>query len=150
MSTADQDTQVLLIRLAGPLQAWGERGAFNYRETRPEPTKSGVLGLLAAAEGRDRGADILDLVELDFGVRIDRPGSPLRDYHTVSDYRGNALPSAAVNAKGVQRPTSPAKHTHVTHRTYLQDAVFLAAVRGPAALLTTLHHALSHPAYPLA
>ncbi|MEU3190053.1 CRISPR-associated protein Cas5, partial [Streptomyces sp. NPDC006992] len=30
------------------------RSAYNRRETRPEPTKSGVIGLLAAAAGRPR------------------------------------------------------------------------------------------------
>ncbi|WP_351230165.1 type I-E CRISPR-associated protein Cas5/CasD [Streptomyces sp. NPDC002133] len=139
-----------MLRLAGPLQSWGDRSAFNRRETRPEPTKSGIVGLLAAAEGRWRTTPIDDLAGLALGIRIDRPGSLLRDYHTVSDHRGTPLLSAAVNAKGIQKPTSPAKHTHVTQRFYLQDAVFLAAVAGPQELITTLHHALRHPAYPLA
>jgi len=140
----------LLLRLAGPLQSWGDRSAFNRRDTRPEPTKSGIVGLLAAAQGRPRSADLADLASLDLGVRVDCAGSLLRDYHTVSDFRGTPLPAAAVNAKGLQKPTSPAKYTHVTHRYYLQDAVFLAAISGPTALLETLAHALTHPAYALA
>ena len=39
---------VLLLRLAGPMQAWGDASRFTTRQTRTEPTKSGVLGLLAA------------------------------------------------------------------------------------------------------
>ncbi|MFE5326220.1 type I-E CRISPR-associated protein Cas5/CasD [Embleya sp. NPDC056575] len=148
MSTADR--RVLLLRLAGPMQSWGDRSAFNRRETRPEPTKSGIVGLLAAAAGRRREACIADLAGLRLGVRVDQAGSLLRDYHTVSDYRGLPLPQAAVSAKGVQKLTSPAKHTHVTQRFYLQDAVFLAGVEGPGDLITTLAKAVAAPAFPLA
>ncbi|MFJ6618850.1 type I-E CRISPR-associated protein Cas5/CasD [Kitasatospora sp. NPDC091335] len=146
----DEEQAVLVLRLAGPLQSWGDRSAFNRRDSGPQPTKSGVVGLLAAAAGRPREADIADLVGLRLGVRIDQPGTLLRDYHTVSDYRGRPLPQAGVNAKGLQKPTSPAKDTHVTHRYYLQDAVFVAAVQGPAALVTALAEAVRRPAFPLA
>ncbi|OII63377.1 type I-E CRISPR-associated protein Cas5/CasD [Streptomyces sp. CC53] len=143
------DHAVLVLRLAAPLQSWGGPSRYNRRETRPQPTKSGVLGLLAAAEGRTREASITDLVGLRLGVRVDQPGSLLRDYHTASDPRGLPLPSAKVNAKGVQTKTSPAKYTSVTQRFYLQDAVFVAALRGPAPLLERLEHAVRHPCYPL-
>ncbi|MEU1291998.1 type I-E CRISPR-associated protein Cas5/CasD [Streptomyces sp. NPDC005840] len=148
--TTPGTTAVLLLRLAGPLQSWGDRSTFNRRETRPEPTKSGVVGLLAAAAGRPRHAELDDLTALGLGVRIDQPGTVLRDYHTVSDYRGQPLLSAAVTAKGRQKPTSPAKYTHITQRFYLQDAVFLAAVEGPEELIHTLEHAVRHPSFPLA
>ncbi|MFI5755171.1 type I-E CRISPR-associated protein Cas5/CasD [Streptomyces sp. NPDC051569] len=141
---------VLLLRLAGPIQSWGTRSAFNRRETSAEPTKSGVIGLLAAASGLPREAPLDELLPLRLGIRVDQPGTLLRDYHTVSDYRGGPLPQAGVSAKGIQKPTSPAKHTHVTTRYYLQDAVFLAAVTGPYALLTTLDRAVRAPAFPLA
>ncbi|MFI5941552.1 type I-E CRISPR-associated protein Cas5/CasD [Streptomyces uncialis] len=149
--TADTDARaVLLLRLAGPLQSWGSRGAFNRRETSPEPTRSGVIGLLAAAAGYARERPLDELLPLRLGVRVDLPGTLLRDYHTVSDYRGRPLPQAGVNAKGVQKPTSPPKPTHVTTRYYLQDAVFVAGVAGPRALLETLHLAVRGPAFPLA
>lgn len=143
-------TAILLLRLAGPLQSWGAPPDFNRRNTRSEPTKSGVVGLLAAAQGRHRSDPIRDLTDLTMGVRTDQPGSLLRDYHTVSDHRGRPLPSANLTAKGAQKPTSPAKHTHVTQRFYLQDAVFVAALQGPPDLLEALHDAITHPAYPLA
>jgi len=41
----------LLLRLAAPLQAWGADSKFETRKTAREPTKSGVIGLLAAALG---------------------------------------------------------------------------------------------------
>ncbi|MGJ6968823.1 type I-E CRISPR-associated protein Cas5/CasD [Streptosporangium sp. G11] len=140
----------LVLRLGGPLQSWGDRSVFNRRDTRPEPTKSGVLGLLAAAAGRDREEPPGELLELRMGVRVDQPGTLLRDYHTVSNYRGRPLPQAGVSAKGVQKTTSPAKYTHITQRFYLQDAVFLAALQGPAAFVRALADALRRPAFPLA
>lgn len=140
----------LVLRLAGPLQSWGSTSQFNRRETTGEPTKSGVVGLLAAAQGRRRTDPIEDLLHLQLGVRTDRPGSLLRDYHTVSDYRGRPLPSAALSGKGTQKPTSPAKYTHVTQRFYLQDAVFVAALGGPEETLATIEVALRQPAFPLA
>ena len=139
----------LVLRLAGPLQSWGGHSQFNRRDTRAEPTKSGIVGLLAAAQGRRRHDPIEDLLRLSFGVRVDQPGSILRDYHTVSDLRGRPLPSAAVNAKGIQKTTSPQKLTHVTHRYYLQDAVFVAAVSGPRDVLENLRDALRSPEFPL-
>lgn len=140
---------VLVLRLAAPLQSWGGPSRYNRRDTRPEPTKSGVLGLLAAAEGRPREASLTDLLGLRLGVRIDQPGTLLRDYHTVSDHRGLPLPAAKVDAKGTQKKTGPAKYTGVTQRYYLQDAVFTAALRGPASLLEQLDHAVRHPVFPL-
>jgi CRISPR system Cascade subunit CasD len=144
------DDQCLVLRLAGPLQSWGGQSQFNRRDTLGEPTKSGVLGLLAAAQGLRREDPIESLLALRFGVRTDHPGTVLRDYHTVSTLDGSPLPAAQVNAKGVQKRTSPPKGTHVTTRFYLQDAVFVAALSGPQELLTALAAALRRPAYPLA
>ena len=51
----------LLLRLAGPLQAWGAKSRFTVRATELAPTKSGVIGMLAAAVGRTRTAPIQEL-----------------------------------------------------------------------------------------
>lgn len=142
-------TYSLALRLAGPVQSWGGQSQFNRRDTLAEPTKSGIIGLLAAAQGLRRQDPIEPLLGLTLGVRIDQPGSILRDYHTVSTLDGGPLLSAQVNAKGAQKRTSPAKETHVTHRFYLQDAAFVAAVSGPTPLLATLAAALRNPAFPL-
>ncbi|MFF4557722.1 type I-E CRISPR-associated protein Cas5/CasD [Streptomyces sp. NPDC001422] len=74
---------VLLLRLAGPLQSWGLTSRFGRRDTHSRPTKSGVIGLCAAALGLHREEPLGELAEVLFGVRADRPGTPLRDYHTV-------------------------------------------------------------------
>lgn len=149
MTRHNSDARSLVLRLAGPLQSWGGQSQFNRRDTLGEPTKSGITGLLAAAQGRRRQDPIEDLLALRLGVRTDQPGSLLRDYHTVSDYRGRPLLSAALSGKGTQKSTSPAKYTHVTQRFYLQDAVFVVAVSGPLEVLSGLREAIQRPAFPL-
>jgi len=120
---------VLLLRLAGPMQSWGASSRFTRRGTEVAPTKSGVLGLLAAAQGIRRTEPITDLLGLEFGVRLDQPGQLLRDFQTAH--------------------TSDGKSAPLTYRFYLADAVFLAAVQGERALLEGLHEALNRPRFPL-
>ena len=120
----------LLLRLAAPLQSWGSDSKFETRKTDQEPTKSGVVGLLAAALGlrRDDTEGLARLNGLRFAVRADQEGSLLVDFHTAKS-----------------RDTS-----YVTYRHYLQDAVFLAGLEsGDEALLRELEAALRHPVYPL-
>jgi len=56
------------------MQSWGTRSRFDDRDTEAEPSKSGVLGLCAAALGIDRAAPVTRLSALTFGVRVDRAG----------------------------------------------------------------------------
>lgn len=119
---------VLLMQLAGPLQAWGSSSRFARRSTEAAPTKSGVIGLLAAAQGRLRADDVADLAALRFGVRIDQPGTLLRDFHTAHHFdTGAAMP--------------------VSERYYLADAVFVAGVEGEQGLMEELHRALRDPVF---
>jgi CRISPR system Cascade subunit CasD len=142
----------LVLRFAGPLQSWGSSSQFNRRGTDDRPTKSGVVGLLAAAQGRRREDPIEDLVALRLGVRVDQRGRLLRDYHTVRNLDGGPLPSSKLLASGRQKPVSgnPPKTTHVTQRFYLEDAVFVAVVAGPEVVLSSLRAAVRRPAFPLA
>lgn len=134
-------SRTLLLRLAGPLQSWGISGQFIERDTAAYPSKSGVIGLLAGALGRKRGEDIADLIELSFGVRVDRPGALVRDFHTISHHDGSGLRTA----NGTLLP--PEKSTKVTNRYYLSDAVFVAGLTGSDELLDALDSALRHPVY---
>lgn len=70
----------LLLRLAGPIQSWGVESKFEIRRTINFPTKSGVIGMLAAAFGYSREDSLDELNRLKFGVRIDREGKLIRDY----------------------------------------------------------------------
>ncbi|SEG93904.1 CRISPR system Cascade subunit CasD [Thermomonospora echinospora] len=119
---------VLLLQLAGPLQAWGASARFARRTTESAPTKSGVIGLLAAALGRERSEDLADLAALRFGVRVDQRGTPIRDYQTAHHFEtGRSMP--------------------VSERFYLADAVFVAALEGPDDLIDELHQAVRRPTF---
>jgi CRISPR system Cascade subunit CasD len=128
----------LLMRLQGPLQSWGTTSRFDERDTQLEPSKSGVLGLVCAALGRDRSEPLDDLAALRMGVRVDREGVPMRDYQT---------------ATGVLIATGKAdlRRTVVSPRFYLADAAFLVGLEGEdASLLGRIHDALRAPVWPLA
>lgn len=121
----------LLLLLKGPMQSWGDASRYKQRTTRQIPTKSGIIGLLAAAEGRRRSEPIEDLSDLKFAVRVDQPGSLLRDYQTA------------------QRWQTDGKTSLVT-RFFLSDAVFVAAVESPRhEMLEGLADALRSPRFPL-
>lgn len=134
----------LLLRLAAPLQSWGEISEFNERDTAPFPTRSGVIGLLAAALGRKRGDDISDLATLSLTVRADRPGTILRDLHTV----GGGLPASRTVTTAEGKKRSGATATLLSHRYYLTDAAFTAAITAEAALLEDWADALRNPHWP--
>jgi CRISPR system Cascade subunit CasD len=121
---------VLLLKLAGPLQSWGSSSRFARRGTEVAPTKSGVIGLLAAAKGIRRTEPLTELLGLEFGVRLDQPGQLMRDFQTARSLDG--------------RESAP-----LTYRFYLSDAAFLAAVSGEQELLLGLAEALERPRFPL-
>lgn len=128
----------LLLRLAGPLQAWGTDSKFDVRRTAREPSKSGVIGMAAAALGISREDDpaVRKLAQLRFGVRVDREGILLRDYQTVKARQNKIY--------------GPSKDmAYVTNRYYLADAVFVAGLEGEREVLEKIGEALQHPAYPL-
>lgn len=119
----------LLLRLAGPMQSWGTDSKFDVRRTGREPSKSGVIGLVAAALGirRQDREGLNKLLSLRFGVRVDREGSMMRDFQT---------------AKG--------KSDYVTYRYYLADAVFVAGLESEdTELLQQIGRAIEAPAFPL-
>lgn len=124
----------LLLRLAGPLQSWGIDSKFETRRTNDFPTKSGVIGLLAAALGYSRDEPLDILTALNFGIRIDKEGDLLTDYHI---------------ARGKKKGSNQ-DETYVTNRFYLADAIFVAGFESEnIKLLQELEKALKAPAFPL-
>lgn len=120
----------LLLRLGGPLQSWGDSSRFSQRHTRTEPTKSGVLGLLAAAKGIRRTEPIEELLGLEFAVRVDQPGQIIRDFQTAIRWEtGESMP--------------------LSTRHYISDGHFVAGVSGEGALIEGLADALGRPVFPL-
>lgn len=129
----------LLLRLVGPMQSWGTTSRFDQRDTGKEPSKSGVVGLLAAALGIDREnwTDLEPLTHLSVGIRHDRPGVPKRDYQTAQHI--------------VSADRSKIHETAVTTRDYLADAAFLVGLEcDERSLLERIHAALRDPVWPLA
>ena len=118
----------LLLRLAAPLQAWGTDSKFEVRRTNREPSKSGVIGLLAAALGFRRDADLSELSALRFGVRVDRNGEVIKDFHMAK----------------------AEKTSYLTYRYYLSDAIFLVGLESEdRSFLEKIERALRNPCFPL-
>lgn len=105
--------QTLLLKFSGPLQSWGVSSKFETRHTEKYPTKSAVVGMIAAALGLRRNDErIKELNQLDFAVRIDQAGKLLHDYHIARKYKNNG----------------DLDRTYVTNRYYLEDAIFMVSV----------------------
>ena len=121
---------VLLIRLAGPMQSWGDSSRYARRTTRREPTKSGIVGLIASALGRTREDPVDDLAQLELAVRVEQPGLLMRDFQT-------------------ERPMDGGKPMPLSDRYYLADARFLVALGGPNDMLEKVEAALRLPRRPL-
>lgn len=124
--------KTIVLKLAGPLQSWGTDSHFETRKTDRYPSKSAVIGLIAASFGyrRDDDTQIMRLNELDFAVRIDQQGKLLRDYHTAVKYK----------------PDGSFERTYVTNRYYLQDAVFVVAIgHEDEAFMNRVEDALMYP-----
>jgi len=113
---------ILLLALSGPLQSWGDSSRY---------VKRGTRWMLASALGRSREDKLDDLSSLEFGVRLDQPGSLLVDFQT-------------------ERPLGDTnKAMPLSYRYYLADAKFLVALAGDVSLLQELDEALRHPSWPL-
>lgn len=139
----------LALCFEGPLQSWGIGDRFSLRKTASFPTKSAALGICCAALGAERGGEL----EREWLSKLNRLGflalavprqhqtasgaSPLiirrmEDYHTVQNTR---------TADG------KSKETHITHRTYLNDAHFVILLQGESACLVQLAAALRDPVW---
>jgi CRISPR-associated protein Cas5/CasD subtype I-E len=109
--------------------------AGDNRPTLPFPTRSGVLGIVGAAIGIDR-SETGRLLALAKGarvhVRVDAPGTPLVDYHTVQGH-----PEASTTRQTIQG-----------RRTYLCDASFaVVLVPGVAWSCEEIAEALGRPVF---
>ncbi|MCW5551083.1 MAG: type I-E CRISPR-associated protein Cas5/CasD [Verrucomicrobiae bacterium] len=136
----------LALLLDGPMQSWGHASRFERRTTALHPTRSGVLGIIAAALGIDKHAadEMTQLKRFEdlrvTTVKLDRQtprGGPLpiqrlEDYHTVTGIR---RASGKVDEEA----------TVQTYRHYLLDARFGVLLEGPAALLEEIATALRNP-----
>lgn len=122
------------IRLTAPLQSYGGQADFNQRTTNYYPTKSAIIGMIAAALGYQRdNSRIEELNKLLVAVRIEQPGKMMTEFQTV-EYR--------------KSPTKTARK--LTYRQFMQDAVFMVAIgSNDDQAIDKLIDALKHPKFQL-
>lgn len=145
----------LALLLDGPMQSWGFTSRFTRRTTALFPTKSGVVGLLAAALGIDKhGSDeaqqLLPLAKLNFTTvafpRQRRDGTHLpilrlNDYHTV----GGGYDKSTQAMKKPRAASGATLETVLSERHYLLDARFGVLVEGENELLMSVAESLRNP-----
>ena len=126
--------KTLLLKLKGPMQSWGTSSRFETRMTDYYPSKSAVIGIIAASFGykRDEDEKIQRLNDLDFAVRIDQEGVLKKDYQTVIKCKNNGV----------------FERNYVTNRYYMEDAVYVVAIsHADEAWMDEIHDALRHPCF---
>ncbi len=78
--------EYLLFRLYGPMASWGEIAVGEMRHSETKPSKSALIGLLAAALGFTREQDQQQQALASgyrFGIKVLSAGQVMRDYHTA-------------------------------------------------------------------
>jgi CRISPR system Cascade subunit CasD len=147
----------LALLLDGPMQSWGFTSRFTRRTTALHPTKSGVVGLLAAALGIDKhGTDEATRIERLAALECTTVTLPkksgerelsilrLSDYHTIGggyeDDEWMKRPRAASGAK---------LDTVLSERHYLLDARFGVLLEGAADWLEVIAAKLQNPTWGL-
>jgi CRISPR system Cascade subunit CasD len=76
----------LVFQLYGPLASWGNIAVGESRHSDIYPSKSAVMGLVAAALGIRRCDDVAHKqlsTSYGYGVKVISPGTLMRDYHTT-------------------------------------------------------------------
>jgi CRISPR system Cascade subunit CasD len=120
----------LLFSIYAPLSSWGDIAVGEARGSWDRPSRSAVLGLLAAALGITReDQDAHDALDEQYGmaVRLDAAGTPMTDYHTAQTVGAVAVRTA----KPATRAALLAAGEHETilsRRAYRQDALATAAL----------------------
>ena len=144
----------LAFFLDGPLQSWGVSSRFQRRGSESFPTKSGVLGLLAAALGIDKNAEdeaehLAPIRQLRLTVyRVEplersHPVVRLEDFHTVGG--GYDAKDPVERLRISHKASGGPSTTIITHRTYLTDARFAVVLEGDSAVLERCREALQDP-----
>lgn len=129
----------IYIRLAGPLQSWsGRKTTGNFVQTDSVPTRSALLGLIAASQGWPRGEWESWIEDTDFKIRVDKPGVKVNDFHTVGphvdehEFKTRLLKAQGVKKRSLnkQARNTPDDRggTSIISRQYLADAEFLVEV----------------------
>lgn len=150
------ETAALAIYLDAPLQSWGVSSRFQRRGTESTPSKSGVLGLIAAAMGIDKhspdeASQLAPLAACRFSVfpvvqgEKAPPALRLEDYQTVG---GGYDRSDPIDKLRISRKASGGVSTTIqTWRYYLEQARFVAILEGSPGILQQAATALENPVW---
>lgn len=146
--------QCLVFRLYGAMASWGSTAIGGVRPTRTMPSRSAVLGLLAAAQGiRREQEDKLSRLNASVHVAIkcEAPGRLLRDYHTAQvpgSERKAIWPHRKAELENGQKDVK----TILSTRDYRVDGHWLVGItltEQAAYTLESLRDALNEPVFPL-
>jgi CRISPR system Cascade subunit CasD len=138
-------TAHLALWLDSPLQSWGYQSRFDRRTSLSYPTRSGVLGLVAAALGIDR-ADTMalrDLAPVTLTIYAYPNEGRVIDYHTV----GGGYDRKTQRRSITRTADGKVGKTVLTRREYLQNARFGVVLAGPAQLVERIQAALHDPVW---
>ena len=153
-----EHSKEILLWLEAPLQAWGHQSRFGRRETLEFPTLSGVVGLIACAQGlADPPAQWLaGWAKSSMNVWcFDRQNSgwitpQLQDYQTVGNGYDDENPWEKLHIpKTIEGKNSVGGGTKITHRFYLQDKAFAVFLSADMALIEEAEQALKNPVWPI-
>ena len=144
--------QFLLFTLYAPMASFGEIAVGERRMSWARPSRSAVLGLVAAARGLDR-ADEDAHAELEeslyYAVRTDAPGRSLLDYHTAQTPKARRGLTYSTRREEVSAENL---NTVLSTREWLSDACFTVCLwerEGGAVSLDDLAAALREPHFVL-
>jgi len=143
----------IVFRLYGPLAAWGDIAVGEQRPSTPHPSKSAVLGLVAAALGIQRDDDPAHASlqrGYGFAVRVDSAGVPLRDYHT-SQYAKSTTRLHHLRTRRDELADPGNRATVLSTRDYRADALYTACLHhrpgGSAPPAEAIAAALAKPGF---
>lgn len=147
-------SEFLLFTVYAPMASWGDIAMGELRGSWDRPSRSAMLGLVAAALGLDRSDQGRhDALDAGYGVAIqlDRPGRAMVDYHTVQTVRASVVKKAPGRTRGELLALADPE-TMLTQRTYREDALATVALwprAGAEWPLAALAERLRHPGYVL-
>lgn len=142
----------LVFRLYGPMASWGQAAVGGDRPTGGYPSRSAIVGLLAAALGiRRTEEELQEQLNSSVVIAIKQlvPSSLLRDYHTTQ------VPPTRRNVRHLTRKSELAEdklNTILSSRDYRCDGLWVVAIslaKGGAYTLTELQQALLKPKFTL-
>lgn len=144
----------LVFQLYGALASWGDIAVGEQRPTASHPSKSAILGLVAAALGirrHEEGRHRALAAGYSYAVRVDVAGVLLRDYHTTQ------IPEATARLKHLRTRRDETRdkgnlYTVLSSRDYRADALYTPCLgersEAPYALEVLAEH-LQRPQLPL-